>query len=847
MEMPIGAFSPRPHPMLQTEPSQLTAYATTPNITPASGGYAGTVSITITTPDPGITIYYTTNGSFPTAASTLYAGPFNQTSAAPNARIVRAVCISSNPAIRSSYVETNTYFINVAPHTVKILSLTGAGLTNLFNGTQNAPRGGYELFDQSFTKIDEGYGEFNKHGNDSWAYQQRGVDLVVRDQFGYDYAVKDQLYINTPRDKFQRVILKPAANDNYPFQNGGAHIRDAYVHTLSQRANLDLDERSNESCAIYVNGTYWGLYEMREKVDDHDFTEYYYNKGKYDIDFIKTWGGTWSEYGSQTQWNALRTYIMGNNMAVPANYNYVTSKLNVLSLADYIIINTHTVCKDWLNYNTGWWHSTDDLVKWRYTLWDMDATFGHYINYTGIPNTTPNASPCDPWAPGVSDPQGHTDILERLFQNPDFYALYVNRYADLNNSYFTCDYMINLLDSMIAVITPEMPRQIARWGGNVPQWQNNVTTLRNFILTRCTVVDQGIADCFTVDGPYEIVIIINNPAGGYVTINGNIVVSGSTWTGTYFGGVPITFSATPTGGYQFINWTMGNNTPTPNSTNPNISIDLIAGDTIYVNFGTPTVTLTTQIQNAGMGTISVNGVTPSNFPNTTTYNNGTPLNIVATPSSPCFQFSHWILNNHALPVSTDAASFFTITQNDVLTAVFVPIVPPVCNDNNCNTTDTYNSVTCQCVYTPIPPPNCNDNDCNTTDSFNAATCLCEHVAIPPPVCNDNNCNTTDTYNSATCLCVYTPIPPPVCNDNDCNTADSFNSTTCLCVFTPIPPPTCNDNNCTTTDTYNSLTCLCEFTPIPPPSCDDLDCNTTDTYNTTHLFVRKYTRYSAKLR
>jgi len=28
-------------------------------------------------------------------------------------------------------------------------------------------------------------------------------------------------------------------------------------------------------------------------------------------------------------------------------------------------------------------------------LWDMDASFGHYINYSNVPNITPQASPCD--------------------------------------------------------------------------------------------------------------------------------------------------------------------------------------------------------------------------------------------------------------------------------------------------------------------------------------------------------------------------------------------------------------------------------------------------------------------
>ena len=68
----------------------------------------------------------------------------------------------------------------------------------------------------------------------------------MRDQFGYNYALQDKIFDTKSRDKFQRVIVKAAANDNYPFSYGGsgAHIRDAYVHHLSQLADLRMDERS---------------------------------------------------------------------------------------------------------------------------------------------------------------------------------------------------------------------------------------------------------------------------------------------------------------------------------------------------------------------------------------------------------------------------------------------------------------------------------------------------------------------------------------------------------------------------------------------------------------------------
>jgi hypothetical protein len=121
------------------------------------------------------------------------------------------------------------------------------------------------------------------------------------------------------------VFVKAAANDNYPFSFGssGAHIRDAYVNHLSQLADLRLDERSTSSCIVYLDGVYWGVYEMREKTDDHDFTDYYYDQDKNNIQYLKTWGGTWIEYGApnaQPDWDNFVNIVDNNPMAVPANY-----------------------------------------------------------------------------------------------------------------------------------------------------------------------------------------------------------------------------------------------------------------------------------------------------------------------------------------------------------------------------------------------------------------------------------------------------------------------------------------------------------------------------------------------
>ncbi len=640
-------------------------FAPTPDIEPSSGGYAATVSVTITCADPTASIYYTTNGNTPTNASTLYTGAFDVT----NTQVVKAIVISTDATLLRSFMETNTYFINVS-HTIPVISISGDQVDNLINGNSGIqPAGAFELFNANLELQDEAIGEFNKHGNDSWAYPQRGIDYITRDEFGYDNDIDDEIFSTTNRDEFQRLILKAAASDNYPFEGGGAHIRDAFVQQLSQVGNLNLDERSYEPCVLYVNGQYWGVYEIREKVDDSDFTDHYYDKGEYDIDYIQTWGWTWNAYGTFDAWDDLRTFVLNNDMSNDANYAYVTERLDPLSLIDYVTLNGHVVCADWLNYNTAWWHSTDNQVRWRYTLWDMDATFGHYVNYTGIPDQSPNADPCNVESPQLSDPEQQIGMFSALLNNEQFMSMYINRYAELNNTVFSCDFMLNLLNQMVARLEPEMPEHIARWGGSMAEWQGNVQDIRDFIETRCTVIDQGIVDCYDVTGPFPLTVVVEPPLSGNVTLN-TLELQNYPFTGDYFGDISVNMSATPQTGWVFDYWEMNNHTVLPDNTSAVASFGMTTTDTLIAHFKfLNPVTLTIIIDNPTGGTLAVNGEAITASPTTITLNANDLVTLLATTQWN-FTFDGYELNNHT--ILPDGS--FIITQNDTLTVHFTPIV-----------------------------------------------------------------------------------------------------------------------------------------------------------------------------
>lgn len=571
-------------------------YTSKPTFDLEPGRYSGSVTISLASANENEQIRYTTNGATPTSTSTLYTNPITINATT----VIRARAFSSDENILPGFIETNTYFIN-ENSTLPVFSFAGdANLLQLFNGNQSLePIAHFEYFESNGAFIDENLGDFDKHGNDSWNYAQRGVDFVSRDDHGYKRRLEHQFFNTSDRFEFRRLMVKAAASDNYPFENGGAHIRDPFIQTLSQVSGLDLDERSSTSISVFVNGQYWGVYDLRERVDDNNYTNYYYGQdylfrdSNVYLQFLKTWGGTEAHFGNQPaidDWQTLRDFVQDNNMGAGANFDLVDNQLNINSLIDYFVINSFVVSRDWLNYNTGWWRGLDpsgDAQKWRYILWDMDGALGHYTNFTGMPDVTATASPCQ--VENLNVGNGHTQILRKLIlENPSVRQKYVTRYADLLNTHFSCTRVTQVFDSIVAVIAPEMPRQIERWGGNMNTWQNNVQVARDFLTTRCAhLMNTGLANCYNLTGPFNTTFQVVPENAGKIKMN-------SEWLPNYpfqaqvFGNIETILKAEAQAGFVFSHWEVDGAVVQPNAQDIDIILQLSQATQVTAHFIDPT-------------------------------------------------------------------------------------------------------------------------------------------------------------------------------------------------------------------------------------------------------------------
>lgn len=608
-----------------------TSNAEKPVFSVTPGVYTTTQNVTIATQEPDASIYYTTDGSEPTAKSKKYTTPVSL----DKTTVLKAVSISNTATVQASLIEFATYFIN-DKHTMPVISIAcGMELDSLAQGNQTLrPFGSFEYFDAQGTRTASSYGEYNSHGQDSWVNNQRSLDFISRDECGYNSAIKEKLLPNSERDEYQRIIMRAAGDDNYPDGSetigGGAHMRDAYLQNLVNRGGMNLDVRSAAKAILYVNGYYWGVYDIRDRPNDHDFTEFKYGQGKYDLQYLQTWGDTWAEYGGDRalqDWEKFTTYVEKNNATDPAVYKKITDQLDVTSLTDYLITNSVSVCSDWLNYNVGWWRGKNPAgqhQKWGFQLWDNDATFGYYVNYTGIPDTSAKgAKPCDieilkdsvdiyiepfiakdtvnfggqVFLPGDTifaggffkefpDVNKHMMVFDKLMKNNNFRQYYLTRYTDLIHTVFSKQNMLSYFDSVYQQIKPEMPRHIQKWGGTMTEWENNVSKLRHYIAQRCDYLSGAMKSCYELTGPYDVTFDVKGTTKAAIGINSQTISAAAMpYTTKLYGGIPNVISGTTSdAALQFGSWTSAQNSFIDNDKNANAQLQLTKNEQITANF-----------------------------------------------------------------------------------------------------------------------------------------------------------------------------------------------------------------------------------------------------------------------
>jgi len=415
------------------------------------------------TAEEGAEIYFTLNGSLPTTSDYHYEEPIEIDAS----RTVRAIAIADGQL--PSKVTTHTYIVGVE-HDLPIIALS-AEPEHLFGRVGIYSNWDWELERPVHVEFYEADGlalSFDAGieiaGGYSQALTQKSFAIHLRKDYGtaeINYPLFDENEVTA----FKHILLRTSGQDQYMTK-----VRDAFIHRAVKDV-IDIEVMDSRPCVVYLNGEYWGLYNIREKVNE-DYLASHHGVDPDQVDIL-VWNGA-PMAGSDEDYRALVEYVATHDMRKKENYAYVASQIDIENFIDYLIIqsyfgNTSCDLKYWRDQNGG---------KWRWVLCDMDwALFKGTHTWNNIEQIfNPDGMGANDWI--------DTSLHVNLMMNEHFKEEFIKRYAMYTRTYFNPERLLPMYDAMIAEIESEMPRQEERWPNNWGPWEVHVAFVRQIIIEK---------------------------------------------------------------------------------------------------------------------------------------------------------------------------------------------------------------------------------------------------------------------------------------------------------------------------------------------------------------------------
>jgi len=419
------------------------------------------------------------------------------------------------------------------------------------------------------------------HGGYSRVFPQKSFRLYAdhdydeNKKFKYDLFPNQAYDINGEHiDSFSRLILRGGGNDFF-----GVMFRDEVIQSLV--SHLNIPTQAYRPSVVFLNGEYWGIYNIRERYDDK-YLSSHYGLDKKKVAILDVWEYPEVQEGSEEDvadyTRDIVEFFKYNDITDKSAYEYIKTKMDIENFIDYNIANIYVGNLDWPGNNVCIWrYKTDDGKyhpeasygqdgRWRWFLKDTDFGLGIWGISPSI--DTLSYSLGDLIIPGYefANKPWAVQILKTLLKNDEFRNQFINRFADQINTTFEPDRVKSQIDNAKSQLVNDIKEHLYRWvssGISESGWAYDIEFMKNFAEVRPDYMRGFIADKFKdsgVDGTVRLKIE-SDLTKGHVKINTiDIeettpgVKNASDWTGTYFKGVPITLKAVPVKGYKFSHW-----------------------------------------------------------------------------------------------------------------------------------------------------------------------------------------------------------------------------------------------------------------------------------------------------
>ncbi len=514
------------------------------------GKYDQAIRLVISHPD-NTDVYYTTNGEIPTSASSKF----------PNELLidrVMAVCIKLSTVSDTFFA--GTYVVNF--HSVLPVSCIIIPNRSLFDPAEGIYVGSMSAdlvrTGNCWRDIEkEAFFEFINTGNSYEIGQfcglkifggftrgnpEKALRVVARKKYGKK-KFSAALFPTKSVSKFKSIILRISGSDYM-----GTRFQDMMLGSIAK--DIGLDYMAYQPSVLFVNGEYWGIHNLREKVDKQYFINNHHADPK-NIDLVQI--DEDAEIGSTKDYAALKRFMYQANAEDPSFKDSVEKKMDVINFFNYHIFQIHLVNVDYRG-NIRFWKNKAGDNKFRWLFYDGDLAFSS-------PNINFLEKRLSPVGTDWYNPEWSTILLRKIIQNKNYKNTFINQYCFLLSTWLHRDTMQNRVEYFKKWIEPEINRHLQRrnFDQTYSSWLSHVKLLKQNCKKSDSVSMIHLQRQFRLSNPYTLSVQSNISSEFFEAHLGPNKIITYPYSGLYFPEIPVPISMFFTDPeYHFDGWNQTN-------------------------------------------------------------------------------------------------------------------------------------------------------------------------------------------------------------------------------------------------------------------------------------------------
>ena len=489
-------YFPSPTRGAENDAAHYRHIAPQPSFDPMPNVYSGKDKIAVHLVTGGHVAHYTTDGSEPTAASPVY----KDSIIIRKTTVIRAFC-EGDPTTMRSNTATATFIFD-KEHTLPVMNIIvpEADLYDFYSGiyvegpdaSPDYPHKGANYWKswwknahvEFYDSINGGFSagcELAIFGGFSRALSKKSFKIRFKDKCGTAHLDYD-LYNKGEEEEVKNFVLRSGSQDA-----SGVMVRDEFFTSLMHQNSPSLLVQAYRPVALYINGEYFGLYYLREKIDKH-FVSRHLDVSTDGISIIMS--GMYCEEGTKKDFADLLNYASTHNLAETECYEYMKSKIDLIGLIDYKLGQMYSGNTDLGNVRYVLSKDPDGDQKWHIVFYDLDATWA----YNSPASDYLNAQ-CDNTVKRIQNLW-----IQELLKNKEFRQLFLERLSLHMHETFSTQNATAVFDNLINTIKPEMQRNCERWPGvlSYARWEKNVNAFREKFKKRNVIMLNNLREYLSI-------------------------------------------------------------------------------------------------------------------------------------------------------------------------------------------------------------------------------------------------------------------------------------------------------------------------------------------------------------